>query len=602
MKKSSIALSIILIFIWVAFFQKSFSYIVVYMLEGLLAILSMLYLNSKHQTVFSLHEWPEYIISLIFSVSVLLADYRLADGLPYMDGEGRISEGLIAGIEFCVSVSVLLIGGFLVFLYIIEWVKHYYIKISLKRDTIQRFHPAFVYLASFLIICLIYNMIFFLCYYPGAISSDGFDQLKEVVSGNIGNASPHYHTLLISFWFNIGMNLFGNINAAVATYIVFQTVFISACFAFMTVTLYQMQIDWRIVLCVSIVQLLIPYNIAFSFWVLKEAMFAGSTFLLIIAVFRYLSGIGNRKLLNIGLIVIGAMGMCLFRHNGFYSFALVTIFFLLMFRKKHIVVFGLFVCVILTSYYMTHQALRNQGGGVQQTYPYASLSIPCQQIAKVITECEDLNEEQLELLSHVIEVESVSEYYQPFSYDSLVALIKKTGKMDDGYYNDHKMDYVRLYLELGFKHPIKYIEAWADQTFGYWNAGNSSLAWAYGPQQNDMGIFLDNKSELAKALMDAYLRYYFVVELLKLVVSTGLYTWTTIILLYISCLKKNKSLAFTTIIVLSIVFVILLSAPVASESRYVYPMFMSMPFLVMGSLWSENIEENKQSLDNHSGI
>ena len=49
------------------------------------------------------------------------------------------------------------------------------------------------------------------------------------------------------------------------------------------------------------------------------------------------------------------------------------------------------------------------------------------------------------------------------------------------------MDFVHLYVEIGLKHPLKYLEAWVDQTKGYWNAGYEYWVWN-GNWMNDLGI------------------------------------------------------------------------------------------------------------------
>lgn len=236
------------------------------------------------------------------------------------------------------------------------------------------------------------------------------------------------------------------------------------------------------------------------------------------------------------------------------------------------------------SYILKHPVLEYLN--VTQPDRIESLSVPAQQIARVITDCNDLTSDQEELLAEVIDVDMIAETYKPYISDPIKNLVRAKGNQD--YLDTHSSEYLRLYMEIGVSHPLKYIEAWIDQTKGYWNGGNDYIIWRTGVTENEMGIKRIVNSDLASTFMNAYLYYFRNVEVLKLFLSIGLHTWIVVLAGYIGIIRKDKTVIFMTISILSIIASLLVATPVYSEFRYAYAMFCCMPFLLAASLWDKN--------------
>ena len=140
------------------------------------------------------------------------------------------------------------------------------------------------------------------------------------------------------------------------------------------------------------------------------------------------------------------------------------------------------------------------------------------------------------------------------------------------------MDFVHLYVELGLKHPLKYLEAWVDQTKGYWNAGYEYWVWN-GNWMNDLGIQGTIHSRGVNELLETYLWLYQNVGAAQIFISIGFYTWMLGYLFYICILKKEKEKLVILSLPTAILISLLLAAPVYSEFRYAYAVIYAVPFL-----------------------
>ena len=125
--------------------------------------------------------------------------------------------------------------------------------------------------------------------------------------------------------------------------------------------------------------------------------------------------------------------------------------------------------------------------GVVQPDSLESLSIPMQQISRVVVENKDsLSKEEKELINSVADLDRIAEEYNPIIHDPIKALVRFEGDKDA--ITNNKINYIKLYLALGIKYPSAYLRAWVDQTKGYWNGGYSYWKWSDEVSTNEYGI------------------------------------------------------------------------------------------------------------------
>ena len=115
-----------------------------------------------------------------------------------------------------------------------------------------------------------------------------------------------------------------------------------------------------------------------------------------------------------------------------------------------------------------------------------SLSIPVQQIARVLSNGESLTTEQTTILENIMPLEQAALNYQPDVSDNIKNLIRSTG---NDYLESHKGEFFSLWLSIGIDHPKAYFDAYVTQTNVFWYPDVSyEVGLADGIYPNEWGL------------------------------------------------------------------------------------------------------------------
>ncbi len=561
----------VLILYWAAKLQATDSYYVIYLLlcaGGLIG----LYRNES----FLCTDWPRWEKVMLTAFAAMMAVITVITNYEVMD-MADLPYGWHA-----VSWVLTLAGGLALFYHLISLLAARLRGFSWAEAPRRKVRPLAVFFGAMTLFAALDMAFLFLGFYPGVITNDSIDQMVQTLSNRYTNHHPFYHTLFIKGALELGRALFGGWGSGVAVYSVFQILFLSACFAYVMVTLWQMRLPVRMIALCFLWYLLMPYHIMYSFTVWKDVPFGGMTLLFVTALFRSLYRTGRHRWPDMVILTLGGLGMCLFRSNGLPAFALTALVFILAFGRKRRLLALLMVCVVIVSAVLKYPVLASLD--VSQPDPVESLSIPVQQIARVICDCNDLTEEERELLGKVVDVDAVPETYSDYISDSIKNLVRDTGDQD--YLTAHKGEYLQLWLRLLVRHPWTYVKAWIDETKGYWNGGYKYWIWWTGVSSKAY-IFQftqEVRSPVARAAFDAYLTPWQNSPLLQPFVSIGLHTWLTLGLAVLCLLRRSRA-AILTVPVLAVVATLLIATPVYSEFRYAYAVFTCLPMLLFASFY-----------------
>ena len=497
------------------------------------------------------------VFSLLFALMITLANYNLWD------------NGALGVVKF----FLLFFGTFISFVNILSFLA--------RREFVTDNAPSKkghkkVFLFTFLLIVIINSAILFLCKYPGFLTMDSVLQVKQTIDGVYTNSHPFYHTMLLKLLLSIGLALFGNMNAAVATYMVFQICFMALSFAFAVMTMKEIGTPkWSVIVLVAFFALM-PYHMAYSITLWKDVIFGGFVLLYTVFLYRILKEVGNSKSNLVGLVLSG-LGFCLFRSNGWFAFVGVTLLFVLLFKGQYKKLAIAMATIIVVSFVLKHPVLKMLD--VAQPDKAESLSIPIQQVARDVVENKDFTEEQYRLLNQLADVERIPETYLWYISDPMKELLREKDYQQA--LADHKADYIKLYFSRLFKHPWTYVKAWVDQTKGYWNSGYPYWIWCLYTDGEDIGIYSTVHSGGMNKAVNSYLSHFSKYKVLKPFFSIGFFVWCILLCLYASIIKKDKVLALMTIPVLMIILSLLVATPVFSEFRYAYSVFCTMPVIAL---------------------
>lgn len=563
---------------WILFLENTDSYYFPYLVIAILGIICLYKNNIEKNIIEKVNRKCLLLCAGFFSVLVFSANYQIISNIVYPDYAGQIFKVL-----YKYSIIILmLIGGYFsacnILLCVIRSLKNF----SWERK-VYNTSPVIIFIVPFVIISTVNIVLLFLCKYPGNLTPDSMSQIGQLLSGNYSNHHPFYHTMVIKFFITSGLKIFGDINKAVAMYCVFQILFMAMSFSITILTLYKMNIPLKAVIGTMVWYTAMPFHIMYSFTVWKDVMFGGFVLIFLVFIFRILKGIGKHRIFNYLMFLVSSLGICLFRSNGLFAYIIVFLVLVILFYKTHKKVCFMSAGVILSAFLLKHAVLSNLG--INQPDIVESLSVPLQQIARVIIEHNDFNNDERELLNKIADVDEIAGVYVPYISDPVKDSIRKNG--DQKYFIDNKLQYIKLYIVTGLRHPLSYARAWIDETKGFWNGGYSYWRWADEIYQNDYGIKRNIFSEELNRYFNEYLWTFSNNNFLQLFLCIGFYVWIVLVLLFISFIRKDKTGMFILIPVLAIICSLLISTPVYSEFRYAYALFCCLPFMVFAVFYKK---------------
>lgn len=576
-RRCATGVQILLILYWLARLQKTDSYYIIYLLIGAGGLCGL----SRGETGWG-DAGPRWEKLLTAAFAALLSGMTAASNYSLFSTIAPVS-GTVGMLLACLAFALTLAGGFAAFFRLTVFLTARLRTCFWAETPGGKHRPAAVFFAAMAAFAALDLAVWFLTNYPCVATTDSFNQMFQVLAGTYKNHHPFYHTQLIRLFMRLGLSVFHTWSSGAVMYAVFQILAMSACFAYAVVTLYEMRISPALVIGCGLWYLLMPYHIIYSFTMWKDVLFGGLTLVFITALFRRMYGVGQRRLPDFLLLFVGGVGMCLFRSNGLPAFVLTVLVFAVLFGKREWKLALLMGGALVLSVVLKYPVLSRLD--VKQASPVESLSIPVQQIARVITDCNDLTEEERTLLEKVIDVDAVPEAYCSWLSDPIKLLVLHTGDVD--YLAGHKMEYLRLWARLLLRHPAEYVKAWIDQTRGYWNGGYDY--WFCSTeivQPNEFQLEQTIRWPAGRTALQTYAELFQFSPLLQPFVSIGLHVWFVLGLAVLGLLRRSRA-AILTVPVLALAATLVMAMPVYSEFRYAYAVFTSLPILLFGSFYRD---------------
>lgn len=427
----------------------------------------------------------------------------------------------------------------------------------------------------------------FLYNFPGVMTPDSISQYSQAMGlTGYSDHHPFAHTLLIKLLLSMGMALFDNVYAAIACYTVFQMVLMALLLCYCICILYRYGAGRKLCLLFLIFYACVPYNGSFAVTMWKDVLFSGFLLLFALCLYRllHLYAAGGRLKKQPGLLALLLLSgflVCLFRSNGLYVFLLTAPFLSIVLRREWKLLLPGILAVLVLSLFIkgpVYDAL-----GVAEPAFSESLSIPAQQIARVVYEGRTLTQEQIDLLNRTVDYDSIADYYQPELSDPIKALIQYG---NPEYLETHKGAYLKLWIQLGLRYPLDYWNAFVDQTRGYWFPGEPGLTVNESISPNDVG--LTGQSVLsgtpAWKVVEILNKLYTILPLYGLLYSIGAFTWAAVFWCVNCALNGRKRNFLLFVPFFALILTLCLATPVAADLRYAYPLILSMPLLLCAGL------------------
>lgn len=454
-------------------------------------------------------------------------------------------------------------------------------KLSAVLSAVINFYRDHTALSSFLL-CLLCWLPYYLYQYPGIMTPDSINQFEQVL-GVIpyNNHHPFAHTMVFALLYKAAFALTGDMVVSVGFYTFAQMCLLSAGMAFFISTLRQQRIRPFVLLLLTAFYALIPYHAVFSVTIWKDIPFAAAVLFFNCLLLRLILR-GSLLIHERILLLFSGMMICLFRSNGWYAFLVAVPFLLSFFRKQKRQVYPcllvtLLLCVLIKYPVMNH---------LQVTQPdlIESLCIPTQQIAAVLCNDRELTAEERELIENVVDLTYIKELYNPTFADNMKELVRAG---DQEYLATHKKEFLKLWISLGLRYPGDYLNAYIQQTYGYWYPDSFYLvAEAEGVSATELGVSTRHLigGPLVVKGKELAIKLGSIVPIYGTLWSMGVACWVLLFSMGTVLVRRETRKLLCYLPSVLLLFTVLIATPVATEFRYVYFMVYSMPFYLMAAM------------------
>ena len=529
---------------------------------------------SVQATVTSKDMWLSFLAATLFSAFTLAADYT------------KLLQGLTSTL-FCLSILLLSFAGFFLLYY--HAIRLLLIRSELFVPDSSLYPVTWIPFAAFFV-CLIAWLPYFLHEYPAVMTPDSINQYAQVIGAyELSNHHPVIHTMIIGFFYHTGLNLTGNVFFGLALYTIVQMLFMAWVASYTVRTLQLAHIKTSICILVICFYAFIPYHGIYVVTMWKDIPFAGCMTLFAASMLRFLlrasSSNASAKLkvieyftLVIPYIFAGFM-LCLLRTNGWYAFLLSLPFILFWNRNQLKLVIPIHLILLTLVLFVKYPCMNIYE--IKQADFVESLSIPVQQIARVLANNEPLTEAQIQNLEHFMDIEQARLAYQPDVSDNIKNLIRNTGNK---YLESHKGEFFSLWLSIGLDHPKTYFDAYVSQTNGFWYPDVScEVGLADGIYPNEWGLHWQPilRGSVVIKIRELLFKLQDLVPLYGFLWSIGGMFWVLLLSQCISIRNERPAGFLIAIPAIALVLTLCIATPVANEFRYAYSLFFGLPLYLL---------------------
>ncbi len=449
--------------------------------------------------------------------------------------------------------------------------------------------------------CIIYICCipFFALNFPGVLTVDSLSQLGQVMGiVERSNHHPWIHTAIIGLFYNMGYGLTGSMYVGIACYTSFQILMVGLCVGYAVECMYEAGIKNGVRITILICFVMLPYNLMYAVTMWKDILFTMSVLVFTITVIRINSALsdGTQVDKKYGtrdsvIFVISALFMCVLRHNGFYAFVATVLIWLFIKRKTHKRYMVLSAAVILVSL-LCSGPLMKACSVAPGEYVY-NMCMPLQQVGRVIATGEEIEPKQTEWLEKVNTLDYIRAGFDVQCADPMFAWVLDG---DEEYFNSHKSEFIKIWFQIGLKHPLTYIKAFGDLTKGYWTPMNPQQTVYFGMSDNDLGLCLKPVIEgpVLIKINELLTKFYGIIPVYGTFYSMGSFFWLLLVLGAICIVSGNIHKLFAFLPSLMLTFTLFIATPLVADLRYGYALLVILPYLAVYTFLNKSIDNTEQ--------
>lgn len=535
----------------------------------------------------------EYILSFIITLFMIIGTSFIIKG----NFKPIINHPVITIFSFLIMFKII----FEIINYLFDYMDKENKKDNQKKKNklMQLFdnHPFIFSIVTILLLWLIYIIAF----YPGILSPDPSFQLLQyfnidnkyseyvnLIDKNviITNHHPVLHTLLLGFFTNIGIKFFSSFNIGLFIYTIFQTIILSSTLSYTIKFMKEINISLKYRKICLLIYSLVPVFPLYALSPVKDVIFGSLIILYIISIYKFIKFKKQIKFKDIILEIILMVLITLFRNNGIHVI-LLSFPFLIFTNKENLFKFILIFISTILIYFsyskiiLPHFKITN--GSIREV-----LSVPFQQTARYVKEHKkEVTKKEKFIIDKLLNYDTIDTRYNP--------------KLADPVKNEFNKDYtdkdLKNYFDVWFtefkKHPITYVEATIENTYGYFYPIETNWYVHVKGKKivNNYGFdYHFNMLKPIRTILKDFAITFPYIPFIGLIINIGFNSWILLFMLsYMIYKRKYKDIIYLipSFILLLVCFV----SPANTYFRYALPNIFAMP--VMISMFSKIKEKDK---------
>ena len=438
----------------------------------------------------------------------------------------------------------------------------------------------------------------FLAYYPSVFAYDAEGQLYQVIAHDYSTHHPLLHTLFLGAFFRLGGQALGSYSAGMAVHSIVQMLLMALVFGCTLAYLYRKGVSVYLRIVLLVFYALFPTNSILALSTTKDVLFSALVLLYTITVYRMgVDGMENQCKEDTDFVkkdwaayVIISVLLLLFRNNAVYAYVFSIPFIYLglrrskdteavSLRRKYLIasVSALFL------FAMGSMALK-AALGAQNGSPREMLSIPLQQMARTRVHTEEtLSPEMQQELDKYIPSDWVFAAYNPYLADP----VKNRAVI-----HDDPVGLVKTWLKLGMDNPQIYIDAFLDNSIGYWFLEDRTHAQIYGIGTESGFGYLSTDNRVMPAgceiVEHSYLpglrtamervvsdNVYQNIPIVRVLFAPAFYWW--LLCMYMASAIYSRKYRFLIPAVFLVIYYLTLLLSPTVLIRYMYPFVITVP-------------------------
>ena len=435
----------------------------------------------------------------------------------------------------------------------------------------------------------------FLAYYPAIMSYDFHRQSQEAYQGYLwfNTHHPLIHTALIRWFLLLGEAL-DSYEVGMALFSIVQMLILSAAMAYSGSMIGRLTgRKWPVVVTVLVFALL-PVHPVLALSMTKDTLFtAFFLFFLVLMVEYRMCGKGIKKWLLFAAMAADGILMLMFRNNAVYAFAVFAVFYIIWSKRERLQI--LLLCVVILA---GGQGVKSgmqtamQAGSGSQMEMY---SVFVQQMCRAgLYRESDMDPFTAATISYYVPYEFWGDY-NPALADSIKGNVTAYSFQN---WKDDIPGMLKNWAKIGLQYPNEYVDAFLAMTSGYWFLDDVSHAEVLGyGEDTDLGLLYTFNASVSDVFEGVESHSYFPGLLKiyqKIVNGNCYYSWPVInnlfkpafycwamVLVMISMLYRREIKKLVLCMLPFVYLLTLLLGPVVNM-RYVYPVMVSVPFMLAG--------------------